>query len=205
VGAPLGGFTLKIEPRGLWAGRYPVKMSTLEHLREAAAAVAPAKKKIAVQWIKKQTAVAITPTIWWPVQQRIPITLGEEIDAALAEWYGSRGLPIPPEELGAGTEADRQKEEEWKELMRAAALAAGETVTVTDEATGEEKKLEPVGPGPKPEFGTPEFWAWARRKRAFDNAERAKEGLPPLPTAKEKAAAKEARAAAREAKKAAKK
>ncbi len=122
----------------------------------------------------------------------------------LAEWYGSRGLPIPPEELSAGAEYDRQLAEERKELDRAAALAAGETVVVTDEATGEEKKLEPVGPGPKPEFGTPEFWAWTRRKRAFDNAERAKQGLPPLPTAKEKAAAKEAKAKEREAAKAAK-
>jgi hypothetical protein len=182
-------------------------MSTLERLREteaaAAAAAPPPRKKIAVQWIKKPVT-AITPTPWWPVQQRIPITLGEEIDALIAEWYGSRGLPIPPEEMGCGAEAERQRAAEWAELDRASALAAGETVVVTDEVTGEEKKLEPVGPGPKPEFGTPEFWAWTRRKRAFDNAERAKQGLPPLPTAKEKADAKEAKAKEREAKKAAK-
>lgn len=166
---------------------------------EAAPVGAPAKK---VFKIKAKAAAAATASPWWPVQTRIPITPGEEVDAMLAEWYGSRGLPVPPEELSAGADYDKQLAEERKEMDRMAALAAGETVEVTDDATGEVKKLEPVGPGPKPEFGTPEFWAWARRKRAFDNAERAKQGLPPLPTAKEKEAAKAARAAAKAAKKA---
>jgi hypothetical protein len=167
---------------------------------EAAPAGAPAKKIFKIKAKAAAPAVAaLNP--WWPVQTRIPITPGEEVDAMLAEWYGSRGLPVPPEELSAGADYDKQLAEEWKEMDRMAALAAGETVEVTDEATGEVKKLEPAGPGPKPEFGTPEFWAWARRKRAFDNAERAKQGLPPLPTAKEKEAAKAARAAAKAAKK----
>jgi hypothetical protein len=58
--------------------------------------------------------------------------------------------------------------------------------------------------GPKPEFGTPEFWKWTRDRRRQIDAERAAQGLPPLPTKKEKEAAKQSRKAAREAKAAAK-
>ena len=59
--------------------------------------------------------------------------------------------------------------------------------------------------GPKPEFGTPEFWRWTAARRKEIDAERAAAGLPPLPTKKEKEAAKQSRKASREAKAAAKK
>ena len=59
--------------------------------------------------------------------------------------------------------------------------------------------------GPKPEFGTPEFWRWTAARRKEIDAERAAAGLPPLPTKKEKEAAKQSRKLAREAKAATKK
>jgi len=102
-------------------------------------------------------------------------SLGSDVDEILAEWYSTRGLPIPPEEVGIGAVIDKE-EARWmaeRERMSTDTLAV------------------------KPEFGTPEFWAWARAQRAKKNKERAAAGLPPLPTAKEKAIAKQARAAAK--------
>jgi hypothetical protein len=112
----------------------------------------------------------------------IPLpTFGETVDAAVREWYAALGQPVPPEEL-----------------VGAAIDLAQEGLAAADEKALERDKE--TGAGPKPEFGTPEFWAWARKRRAEENAKRAAEGLPPLPTAKEKAAAKEAKAAAKAAK-----
>jgi hypothetical protein len=140
------------------------------------------------------------PPIGW-----FPATLGEEVDSLLAEWYGTRGLPIPPEEVGLGAVIDRQERERFAEEQRLARVLAGEEPAVPL-AAGEEETLEmkaerlAAAVGPKPEFGSDEFWAWARRKRTAENAALAAKGLPPLPTAKEKAAAKAAKAAEKAAK-----
>lgn len=141
--------------------------------------------------------------VWPPVEPRpIPMTLGEEVEAALEEWYGTRGLPIPQEEIGIGAKIDADEKARWAEEARLCRVAAGEE-PAEPLAEGEEETLEGKAArlkmlvGPKPEFGTDAFWAWARRKRAAENAEREAQGLPPLPTAKEKAAAKAARAAAK--------
>jgi hypothetical protein len=117
------------------------------------------------------------------LKEAIPVTLGSEVDAALKEWYETRGLPIPPEELGLGAQIDAANEAEGARLTEAQAKWEKEHVS-----------------SEKPEFGTPAFWAWARAQRAQKNKERADAGLPPLPTAKEKEAAKVARAAAKAAK-----
>ena len=55
-----------------------------------------------------------------------------------------------------------------------------------------------------PPHGTPEFWAWCRRRRIAANAERAAKGLPPLLTSAQKAKAAAAKAVEKAAKKAAK-
>ena len=120
-----------------------------------------------------------------PYRYVAPPTFGESVDAAVREWYAALGQPVPPEEL-VGPAID--------------AAQAGQAIA--DEKALEKDKE--TGAGPKPEFGTPEFWAWARKRRAEENAVRAAQGLPPLPTAKEKAAAKEAKAAAKLQAKAAK-
>jgi hypothetical protein len=110
-----------------------------------------------------------------------PYTIGTQVDELIQEWYAERGLPVPPEENGLAASIDAVEKEE------------------RDRTEGLHANTQ-VNTAVKPEFGTPEFWAWARAKRAETNKERAEKGLPPLPTAKEKAAAKAAKAAAKAAK-----
>jgi hypothetical protein len=134
----------------------------------------------------------------------IPVTLGEEVEAALDEWYGTRGLRRPADEVGIGAKIDAAEAARHAEEARLARVIAGEEPEVPL-AAGAEETLEGKAVrlrglvGPKPDFGSDDFWAWARRKRAADNAELEAKGLPPLPTAKEKAAAKAAKAAAKAA------
>jgi hypothetical protein len=114
-----------------------------------------------------------------------PASIGAEVDDALKEWYGSLGLPVPADEVGVGALIDAANAAEAKEFLDA--FRKGE------EAMGE-----------VPAYGTPEFWDYHRKKKAAENAKRAAEGLPPLPTKKELEAEKAKRKAEREAKKAAK-
>ena len=115
-----------------------------------------------------------------------PASIGAEVDDALKEWYGSRGLAVPADEVGIGAVID-------------AANAAEDKAFLGAFQTGEEEM-----PSVVPPYGTPEFWDYHRKKKAAENAKRAAEGLPPLPTKKELDAAKAERKAEREAKKAAK-
>ena len=116
----------------------------------------------------------------------IPDTLGKEVDAALKEWYTARGQEVPADEIGIGAVIDAAEAAETARLEAAWASA------------------EEVLPSVVPAYGTPEFWAYHRAKKAAENARRAAEGLPPLPTKKEIEAEKAKKKAAREAKKAAK-
>ena len=125
----------------------------------------------------------IRSKIYGPVP-RFPATLGAEVDEALKEWYGARGLPVPAEELGIGAVIDAAEKAETGRLEAAWAKAEEELPSVA------------------PEYGTPDFWAYHRAKKAAENARRAAEGLPPLPTKKELEAEKAKRKAEREAKKA---
>ena len=105
----------------------------------------------------------------------------DEVEDAVREWYAARGQEVPAADL---------------EMCRVMRLASAEA-----EAKAEAKAVAVVveTPSEKPEFGTPEFWAWARAKRAAENADRAAKGLPPLLTAAQKA--KAAKAAENAAKK----
>ena len=114
---------------------------------------------------------------------KYPATVGAEVDEALKEWYGSRGLAVPAEEVGIGAIIDAVEAAETGRLEAAWAKAEEEVPSVV------------------PEYGTPEFWAYHRAKKAAENARRAAEGLPPLPTKKELEAEKAKRKAEREAKK----
>ena len=141
--------------------------------------------------LKKRPVIMKKPTV--------PITLGQEVDYLVEEWYKALGQPVPEDERNLAHIIDKQQEDEWKELMKHSKLAAGEVVHDEDG-----NAMAPIASGQKPEFGTPEFWAWARRRKAEKDAERAAQGLAPLPTKKEKeaaaAAAKVAKAAEKEAK-----
>jgi hypothetical protein len=114
-----------------------------------------------------------------PSHWKIPVTLGEEVDQALAEWYGSRGQPIPEDEIGIGAKIDAAELEFRQQEMKG--------------IIEYEKKKEEAPAGEKPEFGTPEFWAWARKRKKEKDEERAAKGLAPLPTKKEKEALKAAK------------
>jgi hypothetical protein len=115
---------------------------------------------------------------------KYPATLGEEVDEALKEWYGSRGLPVPADEVGIGAVIDGVETAEEKRI------------------TAAREKAEEEIPSVVPEYGTPEFWKYHHAKKAAENARRAAEGLPPLPTKKELEAEKAKKKAEREAKKA---
>lgn len=129
------------------------------------------------------------PTVAWerPAEWGIPMTLGEEVEQAVLEWYGRRGQTVPADEVGIGAKIDR-----WEREADAAAEKAAEKAREAEEA---------APAGEKPEFGTPAFWAWARKRKAEKDAERAAKGLPPLPTKREKEAAAAAKKAAAAAKK----
>jgi len=141
-----------------------------------------------------QAEIAVTlpkmrANIKWkgPAMPYFPASLGAEVDDALKEWYGSRGLPVPADEMGIGAVIDAANAAEAKEFLEAL------------------EKGEEEMPSVVPAYGTPEFWDYHRKKKAAENARRAAEGLPPLPTKKELEAAKAERKAAREAKKLVKK
>lgn len=134
--------------------------------------------------LKQSTIVAWErPSDW-----KIPITLGEEVEQAMTEWYACRGLPLPKEDEGIGARIDAEQraifEKEWKEY---------------DDVL---KKQEEAPAGEKPEFGTPEFWAWARKRKKEKEAEKVIKDAEKAAKEAEKAAEKAAKEAEKEAKKA---
>jgi hypothetical protein len=154
--------------------------------------VAPVKSRKKKYVLVRNAPVAPTDE---EIVRAIPVTLGDEVQAALEEWYRARGEALPAEYVGFGTQVDAEERARDKALM--------EALYPPEPAPGAPAAPKPLGP--KPEFGTPEFWRWTAARRKQIDAERAAEGLPPLPTKKEKEAAKQSRKAAREAKAAAKK
>jgi hypothetical protein len=82
----------------------------------------------------------------------IPDTLGKEVDAALKEWYTARGQEVPADEIGIGAVIDAAEAAETARLEAAWASA------------------EEVLPSVVPAYGTPEFWAYHRAKKAAENA-----------------------------------
>jgi len=106
------------------------------------------------------------------------ITLGEQVDEALKEWYSVRGQEIPADEIGIGAIIDAAEAAEANRLESA--------LTTIDETSV------------VPEYGTPEFWAYHRAKKLAENKRREEEGLPPLPTKKEIEAEKAKKKAERE-------
>ena len=90
----------------------------------------------------------------------------DETEQGVRDWYAARGQEVPAADLEMCRQM-REAEKVAEKLNDAIAERAAE-------------KAEEV----KPEFGTPAFWAWARKRKAEKNAERAAAGLPPLPSKK---------------------
>jgi hypothetical protein len=90
---------------------------------------------------------------------KIPITLGEEMEAILREWHSIRGKSISPEEIQICRE--------------------------TDLAEGIELQAEMAKPVVlKYTYGTPEFWKdWWARKKAKENGEPSIEAKKRKPSA----------------------
>jgi hypothetical protein len=108
------------------------------------------------------------------------MTFGDEVDELVKEWYAARGEPVPPEDL-VGSQIDAANSEQDKAYEEARLKAEEEVPSVV------------------PDYGTPEFWAYHRAKKAAENKRREAEGLPPLPTKKELEAEKAKKKAEREA------
>lgn len=127
----------------------------------------------------------VRPTKVYP-EDYVPKSVGDEVDWLVTQWYSALGQPVPAEEVGIGAKLDAMEQARFNETFQ----IVRETPKEVFEADI------------KPEFGTPAFWAWARKQKAKKDAERAEQGLPPLPTKKEAEAMKAAKAKEREAAKA---
>ena len=102
----------------------------------------------------------------------------DEVEQGVKDWYAALGQPVPAADLA----------------FMAAMKEMPAEVPV---------EVVPVVVDEMPPHGTPEFWAWCRRRRMAANAERAAKGLPPLPTTAQKNKAAAAKVAAKDAAKAA--
>lgn len=129
----------------------------------------------------------IRPAKIYP-EDYVPKTIGEEVEWLVTQWYTTLGQPIPAEEVGIGYTIDAIERAKWDNEFKLL------------KETPKEVFEEDI----KPEFGTPAFWAWARKQKIKKDAERAEQGLPPLPTKKEAEAAKAIKAKEREVAKAVK-
>jgi hypothetical protein len=142
------------------------------------------------------SSMSLTP------QKRVPITIGQEIDWSVQEWYTQRGLPVPESDKGWGEKYDAELRKEYDadlspELYQRFYMrknpSPSKPVVIVSSA------------GEKPEFGTPEFWAWARRRKLEKEKEAAVKAVEKEAAAAAKAAAKEAAKAEKIASKASKK
>jgi hypothetical protein len=139
----------------------------------------------------------MSSTTWQrPASWREPRTKGEEVDQLVMEWYSRLGQPVPPGEL-IGKEMDEMDNKMWSVFLDT------HTEPVDGMWGGEPTKSPEDELGPRPEYGSKEFFGWWRKKTAMENAARAAQGLPPLPTKKEIEAEKAKKAAAKAAEKAA--
>jgi hypothetical protein len=133
-----------------------------------------------------------------PTRKRLALTIGEEIDFALQDWYAPK--PVPEAEQGNGAAYDKELRKEYdkdlsEDLYR---FCYGKK----NPAPPPKPAVELSTAGVRPEFGTPEFWAWARRRKLEKEKEAAVKAAEKEAAVAAKAAAKAAEAAAKEAAKA---
>jgi hypothetical protein len=124
----------------------------------------PLKRK----YVRKSTTVADLEEdirhmgMDWKPDFETPITFGQEVQWSIYEYYTERGLPVPLEERCIGKAIDLEREEENKKYL---------SEELYKRYYGTDHPAPPTAPvfnssaGEKPEFGTPAFWAWARRRK----------------------------------------
>ena len=90
------------------------------------------KKKFVIKKKTVDVAVAVPS---------LALTKGQEVEELVREWYTTRNLPIPPEEIQICRNIDIEEAAAFKKFM--------------------EKPIDI-----KPAYGTPEFWKdyWAKKK-----------------------------------------
>jgi hypothetical protein len=94
---------------------------------------APLPKK---KFVIKKKAVDVVVAV-----PSLALTKGQEVEELIREWYTTRNLPIPPEEIQICRNIDIEEAAAFKKFM--------------------EKPIDI-----KPAYGTPEFWKdyWAKKK-----------------------------------------
>jgi hypothetical protein len=101
----------------------------------------------------------------------IPLTIGDEIDKAIEEWYSSKGLPIPPDEKGLGLKMDQDEYERIQKQLGKETTSI-ESVNIPVAVPVPVPVVEtPPSTNEKPPFGTPEFWKWAHKRKLEKEAE----------------------------------
>jgi hypothetical protein len=91
-----------------------------------------------------------------PPIKRLALTYGEEVQEIMEGWCAAQGILFPQEYIGFGAKLDAERRAEFDaELKR----------------LDDEEKAQAAAPaGEKPPFGTPAFWAWARKRKAEKEA-----------------------------------
>jgi len=141
----------------------------------------PVKQEQVKKVIKLKKGLPIPPV------NPCPVSNTEEAFEILREYYSEQEEPIPQSDLKWYYEAVEQDKKDmeklWIENPTMKAMLDSVEQGHTDEqrliAEQEAKKKEPVkelaadDPGPMPEYGSGEFWAWCRRRKAIRLAKEA--------------------------------
>jgi len=141
----------------------------------------PVKQEQVKRVIKLKKGLPIPPVNLCPVSNT------EEAFEILREYYAEKEEPIPQSDLKWYYEAIEQDKKDmeklWIENPTMKAMLDSVEQGHTDEqrviAEQEAKKKEPVkqlaadDPGPMPEYGTKDFWAWCYKRKAIRLAKEA--------------------------------
>ncbi len=136
------------------------------------------------------------------IKRKLPLTIGEEIDASVEETYRIRGMSVPEADTGWGKTYDAELRAEYDKDLSTELYQF--CYGKKNPTPAPPKPVEVSSAGLKPEFGTPEFWAWARRRKLEKEKEAAVKAAEKEAAKAAKDAAKAAEAAAKEAAKKAK-
>ena len=93
----------------------------------------------------------------------LPETPGQEAAAIMKEYCLRNNIPYTQADVNACLQWDKQLVTEYKELVTAIDKGRA-AVYGTEEVTDEYGETTTVAK-PKPEFGTPEFWSWAKKAK----------------------------------------
>jgi hypothetical protein len=93
----------------------------------------------------------------------LPETPGQEAAAIMKEYCLRNNIPYTQADIDACLEWDKQLVTEYKEMVTAIDKGRA-AVYGTEEVTDEYGETTTVAK-PKPEFGTSEFWSWAKKAK----------------------------------------